>query len=127
MTAEPEFGTQGTALWAAVVGHFELADHELVALRSACAHADMIARLEGMLSESLVVKGAAGQDRLSPAVTELRQGRLALSKLLADLSLPIEEAAGDVKLASPAARKASKAARSRHDRDRMRAVRSGGA
>lgn len=127
MAARREFGPQGKALYEAVDRRFELAPHELVMLRSAARHADVIARLETMLETSLTVTGAAGQPRLSPAVGELRQCRLALSKLLSDLSLPIDAAAEDVTLASPAARKASKAAQARHDRDRVRSIRTGSA
>lgn len=127
MAARSEFGPQGKALWKAVTDQFELAAHEQIALRGACRHADTISRLEDLLKDSLETVGAAGQSKLSPAVGELRQYRIALSKMLTDLSLPIEEAAGDVKLASPAAKRASKAASARHDRDRMRAVRSGSA
>lgn len=125
MAARSEFGPQGRALWKAVDSVFDLADHEKVMLRSACKHADLIARLEESLAVSLTVKGAAGQERLSPAVGELRQYRLALSKMLSDLALPLDEVAQGVKLASPAARRASKAAQSRHDRDRLRQVRAG--
>lgn len=125
MATDRKLGPNGTALWEAVTGSYELAEHEQVLLRSACRHADLIARLEELLRSSLIVKGAAGQDRLSPAVGELRQARLALTKLLTDLSLPIDEAADGVKLASPASQRASRAAQARHDRARMRAVRSG--
>ena len=123
MARRKQYGPRGEALWRSITGRFELAPHEEVMLGSACRHADMIERLEVLIAESLEVTGAAGQRRLSPAVGELRQCRLALSKLLSDLALPIDAAADDVKLASPASRRASKAARARHDRDRVRAVR----
>lgn len=124
----PVFGPSGTALFDAVSGSFDLAGHEVVLLRSACALADTIADLEASLSrDGLVVSGSAGQPRLNGAVGELRQNRLALSRLIADLSLPIDAAGEDVVLRSPASRQASKAARARHDRDRLRVARAGGA
>ena len=50
---------------------------------TACAQADQNASLENALKEDgLTVRGAAGQSRLNAAATELRQGRLALAKLL---------------------------------------------
>ncbi|MGB3258428.1 MAG: terminase [Ornithinimicrobium sp.] len=115
----------GRALWDAVVGPFALADHELVLLGSAARLADLIGDLEETLTaDGLVVSGSTGQPRLNGAVAELRQARLTLSRLVADLGLPMDEAAGDVVLTSPASRRASRAAHIRHDRDRARAVRS---
>ena len=92
-------------------------------LRSACSLlADLITRLEALLDESLITAGVQGQPRLNAAVTELRQSRLALSKLLTDLALPADVGEGDepVKLTSPAAQRASRAATVRHDRARRR-------
>ncbi len=112
----------GDRLRASVTGRYELADHELVLLDSACAQADMIARLEALLADDLTTRGAAGQVRLSAAVTELRQSRLALSRLLTDLALPPDEGEQPVKLQSPASRRASRAATYRHTKDRRREV-----
>lgn len=117
----------GDRLRESVIGRYELADHELVLLDSACAQADMIVRLEELLAADLTTKGAAGQVRLSAAVTELRQSRLALSKLLTDLALPADEGEEPVKLQSPASRRASRAAQFRHDQTRRQEVRRRGA
>jgi hypothetical protein len=58
-------------------------------LEQACRQADAIAALEAEVEASgLVTRGSAGQPRLSQTVTELRQSRLAVSKLLSDLALP---------------------------------------
>jgi hypothetical protein len=47
------------------------------------------------LADGFVVKGSQGQPRLSAAVTEVRQGRLALARLLAELRLPdVDEVVG---------------------------------
>lgn len=123
-----DLGDDGRALWSAVVGKYTLTPHEAVLLRSACRHADMIGRLEDLLSAGLIVEGAAGQPRLSAAVTELRQSRLALSRLLTDLALPADVAEDDepVKLPSPASVRASKAATARHERERRRLARAVG-
>ena len=133
MTETPhDLGPAGADLWTAVVGTYTLARHEAVMLASACRHADMIARLEALLTEGLVTMGSAGQPRMSAAVTELRQSRLALSRLLTDLSLPVDDVGEDgehatIKLASPASRRASHAATIRHDRERRRQTRTEGA
>lgn len=57
----------------------------------AARQADDIAALERLLAEQgPIVTGSTGQPRLSPVFTELRQSRLALGKLLAELRLPDE-------------------------------------
>ena len=125
MASRKPYGAAGMALWDAVTERYSLTPHESVLLGSACAHADLIARLEEMVAADLTTMGAAGQVRLSAAVTELRQSRLALSKLLTDLALPadVDEDAQPVKLTSPASQRASRAAQVRHDRARRRASR----
>lgn len=117
------FGKAGTELWEAIIGTFDLAAHETVLVRSACAHADMIARLEALLEDDLTTTGSTGQTRLNSAVGELRQCRLALSRLLTDLALPLDEVAESAPLLSPTQRRAQKAAKARHDRDRLRHAR----
>lgn len=84
--------TAGRALWAKVLADHELEAHELAVLELAARQADDVAALEALIEGGLLVKGAAGQDRLTPAVGEARMGRLAVAKLLAQLALPAEEA-----------------------------------
>lgn len=109
----------GKALWSAVNDRFELEPHHALALASACRCADMIDRLEALLADDLTTTGSTGQPRLSPAVAELRQHRLALSKLLTDLALPAEDTA-EVAPQSATSRKASKAASVRWNRERLK-------
>ena len=80
----------------------------------------MVTRLEALLADSLTVTGSTGQSRLSPAVAELRQHRLALSKLLIDLALPAETIAETIAELAPsvASSKASKAAKVRWNRQK---------
>lgn len=124
-TTPPMFGAAGTSLWSAVTERYDLTPHESELLASACAMRDMIARLEALLEESLTTTGSTGQVRLNAAVTELRQHRVALSRLLTDLALPadVDPDSEPVKLPSPASQRASRAAKARHDRDRRRASR----
>ena len=50
-----------------------------------------LAALEAAIAEAgVTVRGSAGQPRLNAAVTEVRQGRLALAKILGQLALPAE-------------------------------------
>ncbi len=115
-----DLGPAGRALWAAVCDDFELSASERHLLLSACRQADDIALLEAALVESgPIVAGASGQPRLSMVVAELRQGRLALAKLVQALALPMDEP--DL---SPVSQRARAAANSRWRRDRqLRAAR----
>ena len=82
-------GDAGRALWLACTDDIEFDSHELPQLAMACAQADMIAMLEDALSEDgVLTAGSKGQTRVSGAVVELRQSRLALSRLLRALDLP---------------------------------------
>lgn len=107
----------GRALWGAIVGdlppNWELDERELAVLALACRQADDIARLEAVLErDGVVVPGSTGQPRLSAVLGELRQSRLACSKLLGDLNLPDE----DGKSSSMSSQRAARAAHSRWDR-----------
>ena len=87
----------GRSLWARIVGDlpegFEFDARELALLAAACRQADAIAALEQSIKrDGHVVRGAAGQRRLNGAVTEARQGRIALARLLGELDLPAEDA-----------------------------------
>lgn len=80
----------GVALAARSAGFtFEWDVHELVLIEQAARVADQIADLESLLAaDGLVVPGSTGQDRLHPAVTELRQHRALLGSLLGRLKVP---------------------------------------
>jgi hypothetical protein len=115
-------GRAGEALWTSVVGKYDLAAHEGFMLASACRHADLIAELDRVLADGLITTGASGQPRLSAAVAAVTSARLALSRLLADLALPMDDAA-PVKLPSPASARARKAANARWNQARLREAR----
>jgi hypothetical protein len=85
----PRLGPAGRRVWQAFVGPYEFDDHELILLQAAARQADLAADLEALIAaDGLTVVGSAGQVRLHPAVAEVRAGRLALGRLLAQLSLP---------------------------------------
>ena len=61
-------------------------------LEAAARQADDIAALEEAISrDGVTVAGSAGQPRLNGAVSEVRQGRLALSKILGAIAWPTDE------------------------------------
>ncbi|MEZ5116174.1 MAG: hypothetical protein R2737_07890 [Candidatus Nanopelagicales bacterium] len=111
-------GDAGRSLWRSITTEvhdagFELDGRECATLAAACRQADDIAALEAVIDrDGLVVLGAAGQPRLSAAVTEVRQGRLALAKMLGELALPDED--GVTRTQSQA--RAARAANARWDR-----------
>ena len=82
-------GRAGKRLWRTIKGDFELDSRQLLVLEQAARQADALAELEDEVARSgVVASGSRGQLRLSQAVVELRQGRIALSRLLGELSLP---------------------------------------
>jgi hypothetical protein len=90
---------------------FELSDVELELLKECARLLDECESLRVSIDvEGTTVLGSTGQVRVHPALGELRQHRLALGKLLAQLSLP--DAAGEA-LASPLQARAKRAADTR--------------
>jgi uncharacterized protein with von Willebrand factor type A (vWA) domain len=82
----------GKRVWRAILTEFDLDERELLVLEQAARQADAVAALEAEIVDSgLLSRGSRGQTRLSPSVTELRQSRLALSKLLGELALPDQD------------------------------------
>lgn len=85
----------GTALWLAVTESHGLRADELLVLESACRTADTIGRLDEALDGApLTVAGSMGQLREHPLLSEVRQQRAALARLLRQLELPNPQAAG---------------------------------
>ena len=83
-------GTQkaGQRLWKAVVGHYELDEHEMTLLVQACRIADVCDELQAHIDlDGPMISGSGG--RIRPAVVELRQQRIALARLIVALRVPI--------------------------------------
>lgn len=96
---------------AALVGGVEWDERESVLLDLASAQADDVDRLERLLQlQGSTVTGSTGQERLNPVFTEVRQARVALSRLLLEVRLP-DESTGVVRNVAKV-----RAARSRWDR-----------
>lgn len=93
MSEQPQppknLGEQGTALWDSIVPTYDLRPDEIRILADACREADLIERLHEALAVSdLITKGSMGQEVTSPHVSELRQHRVVLKTLLAQLKIP---------------------------------------
>lgn len=109
-------GKAGRSLWRSF-GAYVFDARETAALAAACRQADDIAALEAELATgTLIVEGSKGQPVLNSAVAELRQGRLALSRLLGSLDLPAEDAGS----LTPRQLQARKASNTRWDLQRRR-------
>ena len=123
MTADaPVFGEAGTALWEALTGAYDFGAGERPVLAAACRQADDVALLEAAIAtDGATVEGSAGQPRLNAALTEVRQGRLALAKLLGALAVPED----DDRPLTAAGRRAQTAANARWDRRRREEERRG--
>ena len=92
----PDLLSAGKKLWKSIVADLpeavELDARELALLAHASRQADDIAALERALKrDGVTISGSAGQPRLNAALTELRQGRIALARLLGGLDIPEEE------------------------------------
>lgn len=115
-----DLAAAGRILWERVVDLFDLDEREQALLEVACRQAVDVAALEAVIaSDGYIVAGSNGQPRLSMAVAEVRQGRLALGKLLGLLALPDE----DDKPMTAASRAGKHAANARWNRTRAQAER----
>src|ERR1035437_2217326 len=81
-------GAPGTRLWRQASGDFDLRADEVVLLGAACMTLDTIARLEEAMTDApLVVEVSMHQLREHPPLSELRQQRLTVARLLRQLDL----------------------------------------
>jgi hypothetical protein len=86
-------GSSGRKLWRSVADAFDLDYHEELLLREACRTADVLDRLDVEAAGSPVtVINFKGDQVAHPALSESRQQRIVLSRLLASLRLPSGEA-----------------------------------
>lgn len=84
-----------TELWEWVTGTFMLDEHEAALLREACRTVTTLDELAVVIAEDgATTAGSRGQTVAHPALTEARQQRLALARLLAALRLPEGEQEG---------------------------------
>lgn len=105
----------GTALWERLTAAYEFGPTESALLEAACRQADDVALIEAAIAQDgAVVAGSKGQPRLNAGLAEVRQGRLALQKLLGGLAVPEDDEAP----LTANGRRARAAANARWDRRR---------
>lgn len=85
-------GERAERLWSDVVSCYDLRADELRVLEDACREADLIDVLERELVDAdMIVRGSQGQPVANPLVSEIRQHRGTLQRLLGSLKLPDED------------------------------------
>jgi hypothetical protein len=108
-------GSAGKKLWQSVVSDFELEEHEAVQLREAVRLVDLLTDLQTVLDkDGAVITDTKGEPRVHPAAIELRQGRIALARLLSALRLP----SGEESEGSPQRRSGARGVYQLHQRKR---------
>ena len=84
----PGLSVAGKKLCDAVTGQFELEPHETLILQNACQTADLVAELQARIA----VDGAVlPTGKNHPALSEVRQQRLVLARLLLVLRMPVSD------------------------------------
>ncbi len=74
----------GRRLWRDLLARYEFDEHELAVLREAARTVDQLDALDDVVRRDGVMLG----DRVHPGLTEARQLRLVLARLVASLRLP---------------------------------------
>ena len=105
-----DLATRGRAFWRQTLAVFELSEVEMQLLRECRLPDECESLREAVDREGTTVAGSTGQVRVHPALGELRQHRLALGRLLAQMALPDVD---DTTLKTPTQARASKAAQAR--------------
>jgi len=109
--APSDLEARGKRFWRRQVKDFQFGAAELELLTEICRTLDICETLDGIVrAEGATALGHKGQPTSHPAARELRQQRLALGRLIAQLDLPEEE-----DIPSPASIRGRKAAKSRWD------------
>lgn len=93
MNPKPPTGTRaaGRRLWSAIVGEYDLGQHELQILREAVRTVDLIDRLDKLAADEGPLSQSSQGSRVHPAIVELRHQRVTLARLLAALKMPGDE------------------------------------
>lgn len=105
---------RGRSFWDRTVEDNEPSDTELELLAEVCRSLDLADALRAVVADQGVTAlGSTGQIVVHPAVTELRQLRLSIGRLVAQLAIPDDE---DETVDSPATVRARGAAKARWER-----------
>ncbi len=90
----PGLGPSGRRLWREITGQFGFDPAEVQVLGELCRQVDTVDALAAAVAEDgVMIDNASGGKKLNTAVTELRQGRLAVARLAAALRLPSDDSA----------------------------------
>lgn len=115
LPAPDDLRDAGAALWSAVTAKYALRADELPLLAEMARTVDDLATMREALAESgPVVVGSKGQPRPNPLLAEVRGSRLLLVRLASQLGLPDDDVQAG---ATPASRKAARAANLRWQRE----------
>lgn len=88
MAAPRGLQAAGKRLWEVSTTEFEWAEHELALLEEACRVRDRIVELDAAVKDDGLMIPSSQGSRVHPAVSECRQQRLAMARLLATLQIP---------------------------------------
>ena len=109
---KPEnLGDRGERFWDSVTSTYKLRADELILLEDACREIKLIDKLEEAINSDgakMIVTGGYEQEVANPLITEIRQHRGMVARLLNQLKLP-EESRGSGMSPSDVARKAANA------------------
>ncbi|MDT0353734.1 hypothetical protein [Pseudonocardia charpentierae] len=84
----PGLGKRGRAFWDKITGEYAPSPDEAEILTEVCRLLDQCDHLAAVVHrDGLMVEGSVGQQRLHPALPELRGCRIALGRLMAQLQL----------------------------------------
>jgi len=81
-------GSAGRRLWDAGNEDYAWATHELAMLEEACRTRDRIVALDKIVDDEGLMLSSSQGSRVHPAVSEARQQRLTMTRLLATLGIP---------------------------------------
>lgn len=94
-TAPRHLGKAGRRLWRSIHDDFELSEHESALLLQACAVADVCADLQARVdAEGTMTRDRLGEERANPALIELRQQQVLLTRLIVALRVPLGDQEG---------------------------------
>lgn len=82
--------TAGRKLWRSILSEYDLAQHEVEILARACRVADVCAELQAIVDrDGPMTTTRLGEDKAHPALVELRQQSITLTRLIVALRVPL--------------------------------------
>lgn len=84
-------GPSGRRVWRAVLGEFELEEHERSLVTALVRQVDRLDALEALIAEEGLTVTGHGTVKMHPAVIEARQSAIAVARISAALRLPAGE------------------------------------